>query len=103
MPRFSKARPSKIYPNYNFWFENKPSGNPVERMCVAQFIEIVQEIKQKYLQTSILSTKCFIHACETSMLWHIFSTWTIILSQSKKSLWAPVDSGHHLYFLFVTA
>jgi hypothetical protein len=20
--------PSKIGPNYNFWFENKPSGNP---------------------------------------------------------------------------
>jgi hypothetical protein len=26
--RFSIARPSKIYPNWNFWFENKPSGNP---------------------------------------------------------------------------
>jgi hypothetical protein len=22
------ARPSKIYPNWDFWFENKPSGNP---------------------------------------------------------------------------
>jgi hypothetical protein len=29
MPRFSVARPSKIYPNWDFWFENKPSGNPV--------------------------------------------------------------------------
>jgi hypothetical protein len=28
MPRFSLARPSKIYPNWDFWFENKPSGNP---------------------------------------------------------------------------
>jgi hypothetical protein len=25
---FSTARPSKIYPNWDFWFENKPSGNP---------------------------------------------------------------------------
>jgi hypothetical protein len=25
----SKARPSKTYPNWDFWFENKPSGNPV--------------------------------------------------------------------------
>jgi hypothetical protein len=25
---FSIARPSKIYPNWDFWFENKPSGNP---------------------------------------------------------------------------
>jgi hypothetical protein len=22
------AKPSKIYPNLDFWFENKPSGNP---------------------------------------------------------------------------
>jgi hypothetical protein len=25
---FSIARPSKIDPNWDFWFENKPSGNP---------------------------------------------------------------------------
>jgi hypothetical protein len=25
----SIARPSKIYPNWYFWFENIPSGNPV--------------------------------------------------------------------------
>jgi hypothetical protein len=25
---FSNWRPSKIYPNWEFWFENKPSGNP---------------------------------------------------------------------------
>jgi hypothetical protein len=30
MPRFSIAKffHSKIYPNWDFWFENKPSGNP---------------------------------------------------------------------------
>jgi hypothetical protein len=26
---FSYFRPSKIYPNWDFWFENKPPGNPV--------------------------------------------------------------------------
>jgi hypothetical protein len=26
---FSNPRPSKIYPNWDFGFENKPSGNPV--------------------------------------------------------------------------
>jgi hypothetical protein len=26
-PTSSIARPSKIYPNFDFWFENKPSGN----------------------------------------------------------------------------
>jgi hypothetical protein len=25
---FSVSRSSKIYPNWDFWFENKPSGNP---------------------------------------------------------------------------
>jgi hypothetical protein len=29
IPAFSFPRPSKIYPNMDFWFENKPSGNPV--------------------------------------------------------------------------
>jgi hypothetical protein len=29
LPIFSIARPFKIYPNWDFWFENKPSGNPV--------------------------------------------------------------------------
>jgi hypothetical protein len=28
MPTFSNASPSKIYPNYDFLFENIPSGNP---------------------------------------------------------------------------
>jgi hypothetical protein len=27
---FSISRPSKIYPNWDFWFENIPSGNPAE-------------------------------------------------------------------------
>jgi hypothetical protein len=28
IPTSSVARPSKIYPNWHFWFENIPSGNP---------------------------------------------------------------------------
>jgi hypothetical protein len=31
MTRFSIARPSKIYPNWEFWYENKPSGNPEQQ------------------------------------------------------------------------
>jgi hypothetical protein len=31
IPTFFILRPSKIYPNWNFWFENKPSGNPVSK------------------------------------------------------------------------
>jgi hypothetical protein len=28
VPTFAIPRPSKIYPNSDFWFENIPSGNP---------------------------------------------------------------------------
>jgi hypothetical protein len=28
MSTFSNLRPSRIYPNWEIWFENKPSGNP---------------------------------------------------------------------------
>jgi hypothetical protein len=30
------ARPSKIYPNWDFWFENIPSGNPAPDMGTNQ-------------------------------------------------------------------
>jgi hypothetical protein len=36
MPTSSIARPSKIYPNLDFWFENKPSGNPASKAGVLQ-------------------------------------------------------------------
>jgi hypothetical protein len=32
-PAFSDPRPSRIYPNWHFWFENKPSGNPGIQGC----------------------------------------------------------------------
>jgi hypothetical protein len=28
IPTFSIPRPSKLYPNWDFWSKNKPSGNP---------------------------------------------------------------------------
>jgi hypothetical protein len=28
IPTSSIVRPSKIYPYWDFWYENKPSGNP---------------------------------------------------------------------------
>jgi hypothetical protein len=28
LPTSSIARPYKMYPNWDFWFENIPSGNP---------------------------------------------------------------------------
>jgi hypothetical protein len=38
MPTFSIPIPSKIYPNLNFWFANKSSGNPEEEHS---FFELV--------------------------------------------------------------
>jgi hypothetical protein len=35
----SLARPSKIYPNMDFWFENMPSGNPGLRNFDSRFFE----------------------------------------------------------------
>jgi hypothetical protein len=31
IPIFSIPRPPKIYRNWDFWYENKPSGNPANR------------------------------------------------------------------------
>jgi hypothetical protein len=31
VPTFPYPRPYKIYPNWDFWFENVPSGNPASR------------------------------------------------------------------------
>jgi hypothetical protein len=31
MPTFYIPRHSKIYPNLDSWFENKPSGNPAQQ------------------------------------------------------------------------
>jgi hypothetical protein len=33
LPISPVARLSKNYPNWEFWFENKPSGNPARQQC----------------------------------------------------------------------
>jgi hypothetical protein len=35
--KYTKIFPSKIYPNWDFWFENKPSGNPGFDPAVLRF------------------------------------------------------------------
>jgi hypothetical protein len=39
---FYHLRPSKICPNWNFWFEKKPSGNPLSRDKRFRFAEMVR-------------------------------------------------------------
>jgi hypothetical protein len=38
------SRPTEIYPNGDFWFENKPSGNPVRRSKNGQQLSTMQRI-----------------------------------------------------------
>jgi hypothetical protein len=38
MSRLSNLRQSKIYPNLDFWFENKPSGNPDTYVYVEVYV-----------------------------------------------------------------
>jgi hypothetical protein len=47
VPTSSVARSSKIHPNWDFWFENKPSGNPVrlaffQKRLFCQFANLVK-------------------------------------------------------------
>jgi hypothetical protein len=61
----SHLRPSKIYPNWDFWFENKPSGNPVSKydkvfrvfMSYIKIHYFSNTYKQFY--TSFNHLKCF--------------------------------------------
>jgi hypothetical protein len=38
--RFSITRPSKIYRNRDFWFENKPSGNPGNPAAEMHYVKV---------------------------------------------------------------
>jgi hypothetical protein len=49
--RFSNIRPSKIYPNWDFWFENKPSGNP------APWLNRVFPLKMRFQSNFSLAEK----------------------------------------------
>jgi hypothetical protein len=35
--KYTKIFPYKIYPNWDFWFENKPSGNPARNREASTF------------------------------------------------------------------
>jgi hypothetical protein len=58
---FSNLRPSKINPNWDFWFENKPSGNPeieslaktTEASEMIQFKSIFDKMVDKPLKSGI--------------------------------------------------
>jgi hypothetical protein len=39
---FSNVRPSEIDPNWDFWFENKPSGNPAFSCCCQKVNDLIK-------------------------------------------------------------
>jgi hypothetical protein len=40
IPTSFTTRPSKIYPNWDFWFENMPSGNVFAIACPPRFVKV---------------------------------------------------------------
>jgi hypothetical protein len=52
VPTSSIARPSKIYPNWDFWFENIPSGNPGSLRAISDFSFSLPVLAKKTLQVS---------------------------------------------------
>jgi hypothetical protein len=46
-PTSSIGRPSKIYPNLDFWFGNKPSGNPDKQPRVKISLAWIEARSQK--------------------------------------------------------
>jgi hypothetical protein len=47
IPTFSILRPYKIYPDWDFWLENIPSGNPVSFVGEAADAINIREIDEK--------------------------------------------------------
>jgi hypothetical protein len=54
VPTFSITRFSKIYANCDFWFENKPSGNPVRVKKMFFFFKQKRRRKNYFPQTVLL-------------------------------------------------
>jgi hypothetical protein len=44
-PTFSILKPSKIYPNWDFWFENIPSGNHAVVFCEEERLGQVDQMR----------------------------------------------------------
>jgi hypothetical protein len=74
MSIFSNLRPSKIYPNWDFWVETKPSGNPAVTVLLkrALFLQMLMydvsqrdtakkrrlDNKVKSIVSSVFSKEC---------------------------------------------
>jgi hypothetical protein len=86
---FSNLRPSQIYPNRDFWFENKPSGNP----CYAELYlsRLVWQwwvwIKTRFQTRIFCSQSCLIlkAVCSQSR-WIINQDWNLHLKEAPETI-----------------
>jgi hypothetical protein len=60
IPTSSVVRLSKIYPKWDFWFENIPSGNPAFRYESGHFINQIMASKDDGIPILLLSTNTFL-------------------------------------------
>jgi hypothetical protein len=81
------SRPSKIYPNLDFWFENKPSGNPDLQPSRRQALPAE---RKKVLELSVSSSRELLHFndfskmhCETRFP---IAQYILILVPSKSNI-----------------
>jgi hypothetical protein len=77
---FSIPRPSKIYPNWYFWFENIPSGNP-------EFGWIAQEL----LATAWINHFTVLRSSLRSRLLEFFSSIILFGGLNKSTKWRKVQ------------
>jgi hypothetical protein len=78
---FSNLRVSKIYPNWDFWFENKPSGNPglsgnwlsSETRQIRTTLLVLKNRKHELKSVSDLWTRANMYVC----LWKQWGTFFI--------------------------
>jgi hypothetical protein len=53
------ARPSKIYPNWDFWLQNMPSGNPAREHSKGSRVSLAETIFSEKLVSESFCVKTF--------------------------------------------
>jgi hypothetical protein len=116
IPAFSMLRPSKIYPSWYFWFENKPSGNPGREITltyqkwvddneaivlvalnVARVFLLCNNLSEISLHYFLLLSRAFIVSLSgLSFLRCLSSLWyTFMLSLLRSQAWTILETVLH--------
>jgi hypothetical protein len=81
------ARPSKIYPNWDFWFENKPSGNSA--LAGGEVTFLLEEAN---------ASAAFDGTTFENWKWGNFST-VCFVSKNHVSTWKGGKEGPVMYYV----